>query len=86
MFGCVITDVPKGVWGEVELTVTDTANGTEYLEPVKIDGYKEYLKIESLPDLSALGTVSEAYNCGPGLMSDQGGYTEEDSFLKVISN
>ena len=86
LFGCVITDVPKGVWGEVELTVTDTANGTEYLEPVKIDGYKEYLKIESLPDLSALGTVSEAYNCGPGLMSDQGGYTEEDSFLKVISN
>jgi len=86
IFGCVITEVPVGEWGTVELTVTDTENGTEYLEPVEIDGYKEYLKIESLPDLSVLGDVSGTYNCGPGLMSDQGGYTEEDSFLKVISN
>ncbi|MBO7740367.1 MAG: hypothetical protein J6S34_02485, partial [Clostridia bacterium] len=76
IFGCVITDVPVGAWGAIELTVTDTENGTEYLEPVEIAGYKEYLKITSLPDLSVLGDVSGVYNCGPGLMSDQGGYTE----------
>jgi len=86
LFGCVITDVPVGAWGSVELTVTDTANGTSYLEPVEIRGYKEYLKMETLPDMSSLGDVSGTYNCGPGLMSDQGGYTEEDSFMKVITN
>ncbi|MBO7740070.1 MAG: hypothetical protein J6S34_00945 [Clostridia bacterium] len=86
IFGCVITDVPVGAWGSAELTVTDTENGAEYLEPVEITGYKEYLQMTSLPDLSVLGDVSGAYNCGPGLMSDQAGTTEEDSFMKVITN
>jgi len=86
IFGCVITDVPVGAWGSAELTVTDTENGTEYLEPVEITGYKEYLKMTSIPDLSVLGDVSSTYNCGPGLMSDQAGNTTEDSFMKVVSN
>ena len=85
IFGCVITDVPVGVWDSAELTIADTNDGTVYLEPVELQGYTQNLTMDMLPDLSALGTVSEEYNCGPGLASDQGGYTNEDSFLKVIS-
>ena len=86
LLGCVITEVPVGAWGTVELTVTDTETGAEYLTPVMLDGYKEYLQMSTLPDMSSLGTVSEVYNCGPGLMSDQAGPTDENSFMKVISN
>ena len=86
LFGCVITGVPYGAWDSAVLTITDTKTGEEYLEPVKLQGDRETLTIESLPDLSVLGTVSPIYNCGPGLMSDEKGTTEEDSFLTVISN
>ena len=87
LFGCVITDVPIGAWETAELTVVDTANGTVYLEPVKIEGYTERMTMAVLPDYSGLGTVSNVtYNCGPGLASDQNGYTNEDSYMVVISD
>ena len=37
-----------------------------------------------LPELSYLGRVFTAYNAGPGLVSDQNGTTDEDSYVKVI--
>ena len=86
IFGCVITDVPIGAWNEAELTIVDTASGAVYLEPVKLDGYKEHLTMDSLPDLSVMGTVSGVYNCGPGLASDKEGVTEEDSYMTVVSS
>ncbi len=86
LFGCVITDVPVGVWRSAELTVTDTAKGTVYLEPVEVEGRTEPLTMESLPDLTVIGKVSAVYNCGPGLMSDLTGFTEEDSYMTVITS
>lgn len=86
LFGCVITNVPVGGWDTAELTVIDTKTGEEYLAPVTLDGYSELLTMEALPDLSVLGTVSEVYNCGPGLMSDKEGPTEEDTYMTVVSN
>jgi len=86
LFGCVITDVPVGVWGTAELTVTDTEKGTVYLEPVEVEGKTEPLTIDSLPDLTVLGRVSAVYNCGPGLMSDRTDFTEEDSYMTVITS
>lgn len=86
LFGCVITDVPIGVWETTELTVTDTATGAVYLEPVSVQGKKESLTMESLPDLTVLGKVSEVYNCGPGLASDRNGFTDEDSYMTVITS
>lgn len=85
LFGCVITNVPMGVWEAAELTISDTNNGTMYLGPVEVEGHTEPLTMESLPDLSVLGKVSEVYNCGPGLMSDRNDYTEEDSYMMVIT-
>lgn len=86
LFGCVITDIPVGVWGTAELTITDAVSGTVYLEPVTVEGHTEPLTIESLPDLSVLGKVSAVYNCGPGLMSDRTDFTEEDSYMTVITS
>lgn len=86
LFGCVITDIPVGIWGSAELTVTDTAKGTVYLEPVEVEGKAEPLTMESLPDLSVIGNVSAVYNCGPGLMSDRTDFTEEDSYMTVITS
>ena len=85
LFGCVITDVPVGQWQTVELTVTDSENGSVYLEPVTVKGTALPLTIESLPDLSSLGKVKGVYNCGPGLMSDRTDFTEEDSYMAVFS-
>lgn len=85
LFGCVITDVPVGEWQTVELTVTDSENGSVYLEPVEVKGRALPLTIESLPDLSSLGKVRGVYNCGPGLVSDRAGFTEEDSYMAVFS-
>jgi len=84
LFGCVITDVPVGVWQSVELTVTDAENGSVYLEPVEVAGTEVPLTIESLTDLSSLGKVRGVYNCGPGLASDRRGFTEEDSYMVVF--
>ena len=86
LFGCVITDVPIGAWGTLELTITDTAKGTVYLGPVEMEGDTDPLTMESLPDLTVLGKVSAVYNCGPGLMSDKTGFTEEDSYMTVITS
>ena len=86
IFGCVITDVPVGIWDVAELTITDTKDGTVYLEPVELQGYTQNLSIDMLPSLLNLGTISDTiYNCGPGLASDQGGYTNEDSYMAVVS-
>lgn len=85
LFGCVITDIPKGIWGSAELSITDTKDGTVYLAPVHVDGQTEPLTMESLPDLSVLGKVSAVYNCGPGLVSDRNDFTDEDSYMTVIS-
>ena len=86
IFGCVITGVPVGLWDVVELTITDTKDGTVYLEPVELQGYTQNLTIDMLPSLLNLGTVSGTiYNCGPGLASDQGGFTNEDSYMAVVS-
>lgn len=86
IFGCVITGVPVGAWDTAELSVVDTKTGEVYLSPVSIDGYSAPLTMDTLPDLSGLGKVSEVYNCGPGLMSDKEGTTEEDTYMTVISD
>ena len=85
LFGCVITDIPVGVWQTVDLTVTDAENGSVYLAPVEVKGRALPLTIESLPDLSSLGKVKGVYNCGPGLESDRLDFTEEDSYMAVFS-
>lgn len=85
LFGCVITDIPVGAWQTVELTVTDSENGSVYLEPVTVKGKALPLTIESLPALSALGALRGVYNCGPGLVSDRLDFTEEDSYMAVFS-
>lgn len=85
LFGCVITDIPVGIWGTVELMISDAENGTVYLDPVEVKGKTEPLTMDSLPDLTTIGKVSAVYNCGPGLVSDQHGYTDEDSYMTVIT-
>ena len=84
LFGCVITDIPNGAWTTVEVSVTDTASGEEYMKPATLDTSAIQLSHSIMPDFSSLGRVSATYNAGPGLLSDQFGTTVQDALMKVI--
>ncbi len=86
LFGLVVTDIPMGAWDSVDLSIVDTADGTEYLAPVSYSVDSINLMIEALPDLTSLGTVSPTLNVGPGLLSDRTATTAEDSYMTVVSN
>ena len=85
LFGCVINNIPTGAWAGLEVTIKDSETEEEYMAPCTYEIHN-IMTLESLPDYTSLGTVSGIYNCGPGLMSDKNGITEEDSYMVVISS
>lgn len=85
LFGCVITDIPNGAWSYVEVNITDTASGREYMKTATLDTSGIQLSPDIMPDFSSLGRVSATYNAGPGLLSDRFATTVEDSLMKVIA-
>ena len=85
ILGCVINNIPKNAWASVEVAISDSATGEEYMAPASYE-YEETMTLDSLPSYTSLGNVSNVYNCGPGLMSDKNGITEEDSYMVVISS
>ena len=86
LFGCVVKNIPNGAWSSIEMTVKDTQTGVAYMTPCSYL-HRETMTLESLPSYSSLGTVSNVYNCGPGLSpEDKNGNTEEDSKMVIISS
>lgn len=85
LFGLVIKDIPMGAWERVEMKITDTKDGTVYMDTSSFDLSTMPLTHDQLPDYSHLGNVSAIYNCGPGMMNDKTKTTIEDSFMTVIS-
>ena len=85
IFGCIVKDIPEGAWEMVDLVITDTADGKEYLAPVSYE-ISSIMTIASLPNFSSLGSASSLYNAGPGLMSDRNGTTDEDTYMTVIKS
>lgn len=87
LFGLVINEIPADVWESMTLSITDSKTGEEYMKPHSYTLEEMQLTLDSLPSYEALGTLSgTVYNAGPGLLSDEKGYTVDDCYMRVISD